>query len=137
MGSNAGAGNLDFLRNSPQVQMFVIKMSFLWYKLGHHFPFCAVPSFESYGAGKSPNPAGLLLFLAVFFLIHSSFFCVLLFVFVCCFFPFCTWPDHITCLLQPMLQELGKQNPHLVRLIQDHQADFLRLINEPAEGAEG
>ncbi|RWR79625.1 ubiquitin receptor RAD23c [Cinnamomum micranthum f. kanehirae] len=36
-----------------------------------------------------------------------------------------------------MLQELGKQNPHLVRLIQDHQADFLRLINEPAEGAEG
>ncbi|KAG4984573.1 hypothetical protein JHK87_029322 [Glycine soja] len=38
---------------------------------------------------------------------------------------------------QPMLQELGKQNPHLMRLIRDHQADFLRLINEPAEGAEG
>lgn len=37
-------------------------------------------------------------------------------------------------LLQPMLQELGKQNPHLMRLIQEHQADFLRLINEPAEG---
>ncbi|KAE9454360.1 hypothetical protein C3L33_13736, partial [Rhododendron williamsianum] len=34
---------------------------------------------------------------------------------------------------QPMLQELGKQNPHLMRLIQDHQADFLRLINEPLE----
>lgn len=54
-------------------------MSFLWDKLGHHFPFCAVPSFESYGAGKSPNPAGLFLFLAVLFfvfLIHSSFFCV-------------------------------------------------------------
>jgi UV excision repair protein RAD23 len=33
--------------------------------------------------------------------------------------------------LQPMLQELGKQNPNLMELIQDHQADFLRLINEP------
>ncbi|OMO90270.1 hypothetical protein CCACVL1_07432 [Corchorus capsularis] len=40
-------------------------------------------------------------------------------------------------ILQPMLQELGKQNPHLMRLIQEHQADFLRLINEPAEGGEG
>ncbi|CAL1392765.1 unnamed protein product [Linum trigynum] len=39
-------------------------------------------------------------------------------------------------ILQPMLQELGKQNPHLMRLIQDHQADFLRLINEPVEGGE-
>lgn len=33
-----------------------------------------------------------------------------------------------------MLQELGKQNPQLIRLIQDHQPDFLRLINEPLEG---
>ncbi|XP_026380925.1 ubiquitin receptor RAD23d-like isoform X2 [Papaver somniferum] len=40
-------------------------------------------------------------------------------------------------ILQPMLQELGKQNPHLMRLIQEHQADFLRLINEPVEGDEG
>uniref|UniRef100_A0A2P2MDW7 Ubiquitin receptor RAD23 n=1 Tax=Rhizophora mucronata TaxID=61149 RepID=A0A2P2MDW7_RHIMU len=40
-------------------------------------------------------------------------------------------------ILQPMLQELGKQNPHLMRLIQEHQADFLRLINEPVEGGEG
>ncbi|KAA8529179.1 hypothetical protein F0562_034022 [Nyssa sinensis] len=40
-------------------------------------------------------------------------------------------------LLQPMLQELGKQNPHLMRLIQEHQADFVRLINEPIEGGEG
>ena len=37
-------------------------------------------------------------------------------------------------VLQPMLQELGKQNPYLMRLIQEHQADFLRLINEPVEG---
>ncbi|KAF1860837.1 hypothetical protein Lal_00000251 [Lupinus albus] len=40
-------------------------------------------------------------------------------------------------ILQPMLQELGKQNPHLMRLIRDHQADFLRLVNEPVEGGEG
>ncbi|RWR79628.1 ubiquitin receptor RAD23d [Cinnamomum micranthum f. kanehirae] len=71
VGSNAGAGNLDFLRNSPQ--------------------------FQALRAMVQANPQ----------------------------------------ILQPMLQELGKQNPHLVRLIQDHQADFLRLINEPAEGAEG
>ncbi|CAL5410236.1 unnamed protein product [Camellia sinensis] len=36
-----------------------------------------------------------------------------------------------------ILQELGKQNPHLMRLIQEHQADFVRLINEPVEGGEG
>ncbi|KAK4741508.1 hypothetical protein SAY87_025096 [Trapa incisa] len=40
-------------------------------------------------------------------------------------------------ILQPMLQELGKQNPQLIRLIQEHQADFLRLLNEPVEGGEG
>ncbi|GMP23427.1 hypothetical protein CsSME_00001035 [Camellia sinensis var. sinensis] len=36
-----------------------------------------------------------------------------------------------------MLQELGKQNPHLMRLIQERQADFVCLINEPVEGREG
>ncbi|XP_043695925.1 ubiquitin receptor RAD23b isoform X2 [Telopea speciosissima] len=40
-------------------------------------------------------------------------------------------------ILQPMLQELSKQNPQLLRLIQDHHAEFLQLINEPVEGAEG
>lgn len=72
MGSNApaGAGNLDFLRNSQQ--------------------------FQAFRAMVQANPQ----------------------------------------ILQPMLQELGKQNPHLVRLIQEHQADFLRLINEPVEGGE-
>ncbi|KAM7271789.1 hypothetical protein ACFE04_031003 [Oxalis oulophora] len=40
-------------------------------------------------------------------------------------------------ILQPMLQELGRQNPQLMRTIQDHQADFLRLLNEPVEGEEG
>ncbi|KAI5083039.1 hypothetical protein GOP47_0002782 [Adiantum capillus-veneris] len=40
-------------------------------------------------------------------------------------------------ILQPMLQELGKQNPQLFRLINDNQTEFLRLINEAgAEGAE-
>ncbi|KAL6996777.1 UV excision repair protein RAD23 B [Sarracenia purpurea var. burkii] len=40
-------------------------------------------------------------------------------------------------ILQPMLQELGKQNPQLLRLIQEHHAEFLQLINEPVEGPEG
>jgi UV excision repair protein RAD23 len=34
-----------------------------------------------------------------------------------------------------MLQELGKQNPQLLQLINANQGEFLRLINEP--GAEG
>ncbi|CAN6570356.1 unnamed protein product [Malus baccata var. baccata] len=38
---------------------------------------------------------------------------------------------------QPMLQELGKQNPQLLRLIQEHHTEFLQLINEPVEGSEG
>ncbi|CAL9192445.1 unnamed protein product [Musa hybrid cultivar] len=41
-------------------------------------------------------------------------------------------------ILQPMLQELSKQNPQLLRLIQEHHAEFLQLINEPVdEGLEG
>ncbi|KAG8490507.1 hypothetical protein CXB51_016042 [Gossypium anomalum] len=40
-------------------------------------------------------------------------------------------------ILQPMLQELGKQNPQLLRQIQEHHAEFLQLINEPLEGSEG
>ncbi|XP_050234550.1 ubiquitin receptor RAD23b [Mercurialis annua] len=40
-------------------------------------------------------------------------------------------------ILQPMLQELGKQNPQLLRMIQEHQAEFLQLLNEPLEGSEG
>ncbi|XP_062076207.1 ubiquitin receptor RAD23d-like [Humulus lupulus] len=71
MGANAGAGNLDFLRNSQQLQAL--------------------------RAMVQANPQ----------------------------------------IQQPMLQELGKQNPHLVHLIQEPQADFLRLINEPVEGGEG
>ncbi len=39
---------------------------------------------------------------------------------------------------QPMLQELGKQNPALLGLINENQADFLHLINEAgSEGGEG
>ncbi|XP_061355928.1 ubiquitin receptor RAD23b-like [Gastrolobium bilobum] len=40
-------------------------------------------------------------------------------------------------ILQPVLQELGKQNPNLLGLIQEHHAEFLQLINEPVEGSEG
>ncbi|XP_074287370.1 ubiquitin receptor RAD23d-like [Silene latifolia] len=71
VGSNAGAGSLDFLRNSQQ--------------------------FQALRAMVQANPQ----------------------------------------ILQPMLQELGKQNPHVMRLIQEHQEDFLRLMNEPVEGGEG
>ncbi|AAF68123.1 F20B17.8 [Arabidopsis thaliana] len=38
---------------------------------------------------------------------------------------------------EPMLQELGKQNPQLLRLIQENQAEFLQLVNEPYEGSDG
>jgi len=40
-------------------------------------------------------------------------------------------------ILQPMLQELGKQNPQILRLIQENQAEFLRLVNESPEGGPG
>ncbi|KAL3343397.1 hypothetical protein AABB24_027099 [Solanum stoloniferum] len=40
-------------------------------------------------------------------------------------------------ILQPMLQELGKQNPQLLRSIQEHDQEFLQLINEPVDGSEG
>jgi UV excision repair protein RAD23 len=33
-----------------------------------------------------------------------------------------------------MLQELGKQNPQLLQLINDNQEEFLRLINQPEAG---
>ncbi|KAH0874437.1 hypothetical protein HID58_071799 [Brassica napus] len=33
--------------------------------------------------------------------------------------------------------ELGKQNPQLLRLIQENQAEFLQLVNEPYEGSDG
>jgi len=43
----------------------------------------------------------------------------------------------LTFLLQPVLQELGKQNLSLSRLIQEHHGEFLQLINDPVEGSEG
>lgn len=40
-------------------------------------------------------------------------------------------------ILQPMLQELGKQNPRLLDLINSNQQEFLQLLNEPfPEGAD-
>ena len=36
-----------------------------------------------------------------------------------------------------MLQELGKQNPELLQMINSNQEEFLRMINEPApQGAD-
>ncbi|CAL5037960.1 unnamed protein product [Urochloa decumbens] len=40
-------------------------------------------------------------------------------------------------ILQPMLQELGKQNPQILRLIQENQAEFLRMVNESPEAGAG
>uniref|UniRef100_A0A0D9WP27 Ubiquitin receptor RAD23 n=1 Tax=Leersia perrieri TaxID=77586 RepID=A0A0D9WP27_9ORYZ len=40
-------------------------------------------------------------------------------------------------ILQPMLQELGKQNPQILRLIQENQAEFLRLVNETPDSGTG
>jgi UV excision repair protein RAD23 len=37
-------------------------------------------------------------------------------------------------ILQPMLQELGKQNPQLLQLINANQEEFLSMINEPGGG---
>ncbi|ONM54899.1 Ubiquitin receptor RAD23c [Zea mays] len=36
----------------------------------------------------------------------------------------------------PLLQELRKQNPRVMQLIQENQAEFMRLISEPLEGDE-
>lgn len=40
-------------------------------------------------------------------------------------------------ILEPMLQELGKQNPQILRQIQENHAEFLDLVNEPANASEG
>mmetsp|Transcript_9460 Transcript_9460/g.28470 ORF Transcript_9460/g.28470 Transcript_9460/m.28470 type:complete len:428 (-) Transcript_9460:1867-3150(-) len=40
-------------------------------------------------------------------------------------------------ILQPMLQELGRQNPQLLALINDNQEEFLQMVNEPLPDAEG
>ncbi|XP_020407145.1 ubiquitin receptor RAD23b isoform X3 [Zea mays] len=40
-------------------------------------------------------------------------------------------------ILQPMLVELSKQNPQILRLIEENHDEFLQLLNEPFEGGEG
>ncbi|XP_051119760.1 ubiquitin receptor RAD23b-like isoform X2 [Andrographis paniculata] len=40
-------------------------------------------------------------------------------------------------ILQPMLLELGKQNPSLLRLIEENHQEFLQLIADPIDGSEG
>ena len=88
--------------------------------------FVSVSSLENYGAGKPTDLAGSLSPLSANVPIVA--FSISLYNFLL--------EGLALVLLQPMLQELGKQNPHLMRLIQEHQADFLRLINEPSEGGE-
>ncbi|XP_057543169.1 ubiquitin receptor RAD23d-like isoform X2 [Amaranthus tricolor] len=39
-------------------------------------------------------------------------------------------------VLQPMLEDFGKQNPNLMKLIQEHQTEFHRLLHEPVKGEE-
>jgi UV excision repair protein RAD23 len=39
-------------------------------------------------------------------------------------------------LLQPLLQQIGTQNPGLLELINSNQATFMRLLQEPDEGDE-
>jgi len=40
-------------------------------------------------------------------------------------------------LLQPVLQQLGQQNPQILDLINQHQQEFIQLINEPVQGGGG
>ena len=40
-------------------------------------------------------------------------------------------------VLEPMLAELGRAQPDLLALINENQAEFLRLVNEPVGGAGG
>ncbi|KQJ93639.1 ubiquitin receptor RAD23b [Brachypodium distachyon] len=40
-------------------------------------------------------------------------------------------------ILQPMLQELSKQNPQLLRLIQENNDEFLGLLNENFDAGDG
>lgn len=93
-------------------------VTLIFFILINHYGFALVSSIASYGASQSPDFAGMLYY------------------FVCNVFWLHFFIKVIRSLdlVQPMLQELGKQNPQLMRLIQDHQADFLRLINEPVEG---
>jgi len=40
-------------------------------------------------------------------------------------------------LLQPVLQQLGQQNPQILQLINQHQQEFIQLLNEPVTGGTG
>jgi len=40
-------------------------------------------------------------------------------------------------LLQPVLQQLGQQNPQILQLINQHQNEFIQLLNEPVTGGTG
>ncbi|KAL6012231.1 hypothetical protein ACLOJK_002709 [Asimina triloba] len=119
-GTGGGAGSLDFLRNNQQCNQnrtgpagFTVQTGNRSYPV-HRFdhPKPAVKP-EKPGTGGLPSSMPGL-FQALRSMVQAN-------------------PQ----ILQPMLRELSKQNPQLLRLIQEHHSEFLQLINEPIEGAEG
>lgn len=88
----------------------------------HNFIVLPVSTAACNGPSKSSYIAG-----SVFFTELQTFL----------FLHFLSYYWNLCLFLQPMLQELSKQNPQLLRLIQDHHAEFLQLLNEPVEGVEG
>jgi UV excision repair protein RAD23 len=38
-------------------------------------------------------------------------------------------------LLQAVLHQLGQQNPQILQLINQHQQEFIQLLNEPITGS--
>eukprot|EP01116_Phalansterium_solitarium_P015617 TRINITY_DN3468_c0_g1_i1.p1 TRINITY_DN3468_c0_g1~~TRINITY_DN3468_c0_g1_i1.p1 ORF type:complete len:371 (-),score=92.77 TRINITY_DN3468_c0_g1_i1:526-1638(-) len=40
-------------------------------------------------------------------------------------------------MLQPVLQQLGQSNPQILHLIQQHQQEFIQLLNEPIPQGQG
>lgn len=126
VGTNASVGSLDFLRNSQQVHKMFYWSIISWKRTRTFwFTFCPF-QFQALRAMVQANPQILQVWHVGQWYFLSEVFLLLTIWFTISFLH-----------LQPMLQELGKQNPNLMRLIQEHQADFLRLINEPVEGGEG
>ena len=39
-------------------------------------------------------------------------------------------------MLQPVLQQLGQQNPEILRVIQQNQQAFIQMLNEPVSQAQ-
>ncbi|VAI44523.1 unnamed protein product [Triticum turgidum subsp. durum] len=117
-GGAAGGGSLDFLRNNQQ---FVHSNL---YSISNYKAYInllrQVSSTSGNGPYKSTNFTGFLSMACLCYAhLHSL---SKLFAGIS---------------LQPMLQELSKQNPQLLRLIQENNDEFLQLLNETFEGGDG